>query len=181
MVEVRLSYDELGRRLGIKPEAARQRAKRREREGRWRIVVDNTGRAIVHVEEAELAAEPRSRSADDREHVSPNVAEHSVDDRPNDRGDLVAELRARIKALEVEREALIEAGDHLVDQVGEARERAARLAGELAAVREMSRLEAAALRETMSDLARRLDRATDELRDLRRPWWRRWFGDGTAR
>ena len=203
MVEVRLSYDELGRRLGIKPEAARQRAKRREREGRWRIVVDNTGRAIVHVEEAELAAEPRPRSADDREHVHPIVAEHSVDDRPNDRGDLAAELRARVRALEVEREALIEAGDNLVDQMSEARERAARVEGELSAVREMSRLEAAALREVhhrelttlneanqrqaevlreaLADLAGRLDRATDELRDLRRPWWRRWFSDGTAR
>ena len=125
MVEVRLSYDELGRRLGIKPEAARQRAKRRQREGRWRIVVDNTGRAIVHVDEAELAAEPRPRPADDRENVLPIAPERPADDRPDDRDGLVGELRARIRSLETEKEALIEAGDRLVEELGQARERAA--------------------------------------------------------
>jgi hypothetical protein len=32
------------------------------------------------------------------------------------------------------------------------------------------------LREALSDLASRLDRATEELSALRRPWWRRVFG-----
>lgn len=36
--------------------------------------------------------------------------------------------------------------------------------------------EAAALRDALADLSGRLDRATDELRDLRRPWWRRLLG-----
>jgi hypothetical protein len=165
MVEVRLTYDELGRRLGIKPEAARQRAKRRQREGRWRVVVDNTGRAIVYVEEADLAAEPPVRTVDDRANVRPNAHERPPDHRPDDRPELVVELRARIRALEVEREALIEAGDRLIDDLGEARERAARTEGR-----------AETLERALEDLAGRLDRASDELRDLRRPWWRRLFG-----
>ena len=76
----------------------------------------------------------------------------------------------------VEREALLEAGDHLVDQLAEARERAARVEGELKGLRQASHSEALVLREALVDLSSRLDRATDELRDLRRPWWRRLIG-----
>lgn len=76
----------------------------------------------------------------------------------------------------VEREALLEAGDHLIDQLAEARERAARVEGELKGLRETAHREALVLREALVDLSSRLDRATDELRDLRRPWWRRLIG-----
>lgn len=89
---------------------------------------------------------------------------------------LVAELRSRLEAMTVEREALLEAGDHLVDQLAEARERAARVEGELKGLRQASHSEALVLREALVDLSSRLDRATDELRDLRRPWWRRLIG-----
>lgn len=77
-------------------------------------------------------------------------------------GALVAELRARLQALEVEREAMIEAGDRLVDELGEARERAARAEGR-----------AETLERALADLAGRLDR-TEAL--LARPWWRRLLG-----
>ena len=36
--------------------------------------------------------------------------------------------------------------------------------------------EAKALREALADLATRLDLATAELAEARRPWWRRWWG-----
>jgi hypothetical protein len=36
--------------------------------------------------------------------------------------------------------------------------------------------EAKALRDALEDLAIRLDKATEELRELRVPWWRRWWG-----
>lgn len=180
MVELRLSYEELGRRLGIKPEAARQRAKRRQRQGRWRIALDNAGRAVVHVDEDDLADEPTARSTDDRENVRPITHERSADHRPDDRDELAAELRARIQALEVEREALIEAGDHLVDQLGEARERAARIEGELAGLqaKAMAEVEAkelvlAELRQVLEHERARGDRLEAE---LRRPWWRRLIG-----
>ena len=31
------------------------------------------------------------------------------------------------------------------------------------------------LREQLDDARRRVDRLEDDLRDLRRPWWRRWL------
>lgn len=93
---------------------------------------------------------------------------------------MAAELRARIQALEVEREALIEAGDHLVDQLGEARERAARIEGELAGLqaKAMAEVEAkelvlAELRQVLEHERARGDRLEAE---LRRPWWRRLIG-----
>jgi len=47
---------------------------------------------------------------------------------------------------------------------------------ELAAWHEASERQVGVLREALGDLAGRLDRANDELRELRRPWWRRMFG-----
>src|SRR5688500_4619800 len=41
MSSMRLTYEELGARLGISADAARHRAKRREREGRWTVVLGN--------------------------------------------------------------------------------------------------------------------------------------------
>lgn len=60
--------------------------------------------------------------------------------------------------------------------MGEARERAARVEGELRGLCQASHSEALVLREALVDLSSRLDRATDELRDLLRPWWRRLIG-----
>ena len=163
MAELRLTYEELAARLNLRPEAARQRAKRRQREGRWRIVLANDGRAIVHLDEADLAAELARRRADDR----PKRSEERPPERPaDDRGELVAELRARVRGLEAtlerERRAFYEAGDALAAENADLRERVGRAEGE-----------AAALRDALADLAGRLDRA--EAR-LARPWWRRLLG-----
>lgn len=87
----------------------------------------------------------------------------------NGDGALVAELRSRIAALEAEREALLEAGDHLVDQLGEARERAARLEGEAEGKVQIIN----ELRQALDHERARADRLEAE---LRRPWWRRWIG-----
>ena len=54
-----LTYRELGERLGIEPDSARARARRRG----WRIVLDNHGVARVHVPPSELPDEPPARSA----------------------------------------------------------------------------------------------------------------------
>jgi chromosome segregation ATPase len=64
----------------------------------------------------------------------------------------------RVVQLEAERDALREA-------LGQARERAARAEGK-----------AETLERALADLADRLDQATEELRELRRPWWRRLLG-----
>ena len=47
---VHLTYEELGERLGLSPQAARMRAKRR----RWAVTKGNDDRARVSVDESEL-------------------------------------------------------------------------------------------------------------------------------
>ena len=191
MTTLRLTYEELAERLGRSPEGARMLARRQQRQERWRIERGNDGKARVVVKEEDLVGQPTGRPPGHSLEIRP--PDHPSDP-PTDQaeGELVAELQARVRALEVEREALLEAGDDLMGELGQARERAARTEGEIAVLREMSQLEVAALREAhqqqagvlreaLADLASRLDRATDELRDLRRPWWRRWFSDGKAR
>jgi hypothetical protein len=153
MTTLRLTYEELAERTGRSPEGARMLARRRH----WRIERSNDGKARVILDEGELVDRPTRRPPG-----------HSLDDRPPDHptaqddGELAFELRARIQALEVEHEALTEARDHLVEQLGEARERAARFEGK-----------AETLERALADLAARLDRA-EAL--LARPWWRRLIG-----
>ena len=72
-----------------------------------------------------------------------------------DRQATVDELRERIRYLEA-------SAEHAVDQMLKVTNRAARAEGE-----------ASALRDALADLSRRLDVATAELADARRPWWRR--------
>jgi hypothetical protein len=119
MTALRLSYAELGARLGRSTDAARVLARRKG----WRRVTGNDGRVIVLVDEGELPPErPAERSPE----------------QPD-----TAALRERIARLE-----------------GEASGHAARVAD---------------LHNALADLAGRLDRATAELADLRRPWWRGGF------
>jgi hypothetical protein len=148
MASLRLTYTELGERLGLSPEAARQRAKRRQREGRWSITIGNEdGKARVLLEEADLADEvpvrAPKRTADDRGNVPP------------DNSELVVELRA-------ERDKAREEAETLRHELRKAGERAAGAEGE-----------ARALREALADLSARLDRAEAV---LAQPWWKRLFG-----
>ncbi len=54
-----LTYRELGERLGIEPDSARARARRRG----WRVMLDNHGVARVHVPPGELPDEPPDRAS----------------------------------------------------------------------------------------------------------------------
>ncbi len=152
MVELRLTYEELAQQLKIKPVALRQRAKRRRRQGRWRIVHGDDGRAIVHLEEAQLADEPRGRSAEPKRPAGNRVGP-------------LAKLRARVSALEAERATLVE-------QLGATRERMERVEGELTELRKAQEREAATLRDALSHFANCLDLATTEPREFRQLWWR---------
>jgi chromosome segregation ATPase len=174
-----LTYQELGDRLGVNAEAARAIARRR----RWPITRGNDGKARISVDEAELAAE----------NVRAPPATSSLDGlatiRPDDQADagLLRELRERLAAVEGER-------DRLVSELAEARERAIRTEAEAQATRTIAAVEVEAVRKATEDrvaarnaaievlqaarddLATRLDRAEAELRDARRPWWRRMLG-----
>jgi hypothetical protein len=184
-----LTYQELGDRLGINAEAARAIARRR----RWPTMRGNDGRARISVEEAELAAESVRTPAATLEGpviVRPDGrADVHPDGHLDTRADagLVAELRERLTAVQVER-------DRLAGELAEARERAIRAEAEAQAARTIAAAEIEAVRQaaedrvaarnaaievlqaTRNDLAARLDRAEAELRDARRPWWRRVLG-----
>jgi hypothetical protein len=178
-----LTYQELGDRLGINAEAARAIARRR----RWPTMRGNDGRARISVEEAELAAESVRTPATTFTLDGPVIVRPDGHlDARTDAG-LVAELRERLTAVRVER-------DRLAGELAEARERAIRAEAEAQAAKTIAAAEIEAVRQaaedrvaarnaaievlqaTRDDLATRLDRAEAELRDARRPWWRRVLG-----
>ena len=109
MTTLRLTYEELAERLGRSPEGARMLARRQQRQGHWRIDRGNDGKARVVVEEETLVGQPTGRPPGYSLKIRPpdHPSDHPTDQAE---GELGAELRARVQALEVEREALLEAG-----------------------------------------------------------------------
>jgi hypothetical protein len=57
MTTLRMTYEELGERIGRSPEGARMLARRR----RWRVEKGNDGKARVVVDEADLVVRPTGR------------------------------------------------------------------------------------------------------------------------
>jgi chromosome segregation ATPase len=98
-----------------------------------------------------------------RTDVQPVASGHERS-RPDGR-ERSAELQERLAKLEAERERLAR---ELLQAVVE---RAALAEGRLATAGETTD----ALRDALADLSRRLDTATAELTELRKPWWRRWM------
>jgi excisionase family DNA binding protein len=100
------------------------------------------------------------------------VPSETVSDQPETVSDSIGlvldSLRRDRDAARVEadrwRQAAEERSQALTRELIEARERAGRAEGE-----------AMALRDALADLSHRLDMATAELVELRRPWWRRWL------
>jgi chromosome segregation ATPase len=148
MTLLRLTYDELGERIGRSVEAARGLARRR----RWRIEKGNDGRTRVLVDERELDGW--------RTDVQPVASGHERS-RPDGR-ERSAELQERLAKLEAERE-------RLARELLQAVERAALAEGRLATAGETTD----ALRDALADLSRRLDRAEER---LAQPWWRKLLG-----
>jgi hypothetical protein len=95
-----LTYRELGERLGIEPDSARARARRRG----WRVILDNHGIARVHVPPSELPDEPPERGvragngADAEGYVQGTLAELST--HLARALDEVREERARVEAVQ---------------------------------------------------------------------------------
>ena len=131
MSALRLSYAELGARLGRSADAVRDLARRKG----WQRVTGNDGRVVVLVDESELPADRPPERPGERPPEQPDM------DRLRDA--LEAEMR-------------LSAG---------LRERVARLEGE--AVGHGARV--ADLHNALADLAGRLDKATAELTEARRP------------
>ena len=168
MTALRLSYAEIGERLGRTPEAARILVRRRG----WQRVEGNDGRVVVLLDDAELktarplaknrmtGGQPRQRqqcpggqTEQTFEDSSAAVTTPVISPVDPDGSDYLAELLGRVRGLE---ERLEERDAELVHHAVAA----ARAEGE-----------AAALRDALADLAGRLD---GEAR-RRQPWWRRMF------
>lgn len=155
-----MTYAELGERLGVSPEAARQKALR----GRWRRQQGNDGRALVLVEPDALSGprKPRRRppveQVDEHPHDQPD--EHRTDARTVDA------LTAHIETLKA---ALAKAETALAERdvdVRRERERVDDLTRELLRVTS----------EAMAAGAAR-DSLRVELDAVRaRPWWKRLTG-----
>ena len=176
--ELQLTYAELGEQLGLTPDAARMRAKRRAREGHWRIVPGNDGRMRVHLAETDLDRE--------RENVHPNV-HPNIEDASGEQSDeagahvrlleeTVAELRRWLAKSDAER-------DQLAGELRGALERLADLRAELAtakAEREAARAVAIAdVATAQAEAAAKgvlIDELRAELAQARRPWWRKLLG-----
>jgi hypothetical protein len=112
---VRLTYEELGERLGMSPHAARMRARRR----RWPVAKGNDGKARVSVDEAELTAagERVHERAPER---SPERAEHEAVQLSGLQATVLA-LTERAARAEGENAALRELVDELKAQLAEVR------------------------------------------------------------
>lgn len=94
MAVLRLSYAQLGARLGRSTDAARVRARR----SRWQVVRDNKGRAVVLVEESELPPDrPPERSPEPSEPPAGLLARAlKAEAEAAAKDQLIAELRAQV-------------------------------------------------------------------------------------
>jgi hypothetical protein len=84
MAIVRLTYAQLGERIGMTPEAARMLARRRH----WQITKGNDGKAVVVVDDGELVVRPAGRPPE------------RPAGQPADTTGLERELRSRIAELQ---------------------------------------------------------------------------------
>jgi DNA-binding Lrp family transcriptional regulator len=194
----RLSYRELGERLGISPDAARMKAKRKVKAGVWRLIPGNhpSDRVTVEIPANDLGVQasrgstvhPAQRAEQNPEHLPNSIADRLLDElaaartRNEDLTDRLIEAKdvlgtAYNKLIGLNQELvsarieLIAAKDELITGKGEV------IAAKEAHRRDAMELTAAEMREmgTKVELERALfDIAALErqIASLRRPWWR---------
>lgn len=163
---LRLTYSELGKRLGLTPDGARFLARRRM----WSIENGNSGKKLVVLTEAELAAEAERMadnpgmtgrpSPDDREAIGASVQKDSV---------VLDFLRDSLERAEGE-------AVHLRRQVADLRVEVATAQGQVDAARAVAVADVATARAEIDAQAKLVDELKAMLAELRRPWWRRLLG-----
>ena len=90
--EVRLTYRQLAERLGISPDSARNKARRRH----WQVTLDNRGTARVRVPLDELPSEPREPLADPRSEPRSHPDQPGVQEELNRARERIAQLEAEL-------------------------------------------------------------------------------------
>lgn len=154
---VQLTYRELAERLGISPDAARMKAKRAAKSGRWRVIAGNHPSDPVRVElpaqdVQDVGGEQVKRSTPERKTRTP-------DRTPPD---------ATLTALQTAQEHLRAVTSQLTEEMERHRATAVELGRTEAKV---ETLQAEIIR-----LAATIDQLQDELQAERRTWWQRLTG-----
>jgi hypothetical protein len=163
---LRLTYSDLGSRLGLTPDGARFLARRRM----WSIENGNSGKKLVVLTEAELAAEAERlagnptmngrSSPDDRRMIGASARGDSV---------LLDDLRERLARVEGE-------AAQLRQQVADLRLELATAEGKVDAARAVAVADVATARAEIDTQAQLIDELKAMLADARRSWWRRLLG-----
>jgi DNA primase len=182
MAEEWLSYSDLGERLNISPEAARQRAIR----ARWPRRTANDGKAQVKVDVADvLAVTPQRRANDcatpDQPPVEPLSDTRTIDALTAHLATLRTDYLATLRELVFKADALV---IHEREQVDAERQRADRERVRADAERDRADHLAARLETLLVEKAEAAEKGTEferQLAELKalvdqmrsRPWWRR--------
>ncbi len=165
----RLSYRSLAARLGISPDAARMKAKRKVAAGQWRIIPGNHPSDQVHVElpAGELVRSVgRERETPVFPEQTPRTPQAEQVNTTTDR--LLASLSEAVSLLRPAQEQI----ERLYTQLVEAKEAHHRDAMELAAAEMREMGTKAELERALADLAALEQRVLGHRNGRRRAWWR---------
>ena len=157
-----LTYAELGERLGVSPDGARMRARRKAEAGEWRMVAPNSrgGAVRVRLPASDLPERTPERSAGRR---------GDVPDALSGLAERVDGLEADLVGLEATIARELQARAELAEGLAAERTRAAVAEARLEAEREAAEDRVAARNAVIEELRAELAR-------LRLPFWRRWTG-----
>ena len=161
---LQLGYRELAERLGISPDAARMKAKRAVKSGRWRIIPGNhpSDRVLVEIPAAELNA-PERVGGDRSERVA-----RRTQGRTLERTEADAITGQMVAALQSAQDRIRELTDQLSEEKDRHRETAMGLI-QAETVQANAVLEIDRLQMTITELQA-------DLRAARRSWWQRFIG-----
>lgn len=161
---LQLGYRELAERLGISPDAARMKAKRAVKSGRWRIIPGNhpSDRVLVEIPAAELNA-PEHHGGDQSERIG-----RRTKGRTPDRTEADGITGQMVAALQSAHDRIRELTDQLSEEKDRHRETAMGLI-QAETVQANAVLEIDRLQMTIIELQA-------DLRAARRSWWQRFIG-----
>ena len=148
-----LTYKELAGRLGISVDAARMKAKREAKKGRWQIIAGNhpSDKVTVVIPDSDLNAKGERVGGDAPEHIEDAKGRTHKPEQDQKLFTLYTEAQQRIQ--------------ELTDQLLEAQNDRIELAA--STMREM------ALAAEIESLKAQLDRALEDVAYHRRTWWQR--------
>jgi DNA-binding Lrp family transcriptional regulator len=172
----RLSYRDLADRLGISPDAARMKAKRKVKAGLWRIIPGNhpSERVLIEMPAADLSGSPERVGGEQPKCIAPERSPRTVaPERANASGELMLEslLQAQRRIADLT-DVLIQAQNVML-KVQEAHRRDGM---ELAAAETRELGTKAELERALADVEMLRDQLRLLMERERRPWWRKIFG-----